>query len=64
VVYELAKSGGTRTESVVYDFFGYNGDGSFPVGSVIFDKKSSAFYGLTSPGGNDGRGTVYQVVLP
>jgi len=63
-VYELSKVGGGWKEGVVYNFPGDSGDGFFPQGSVIFDKKSATLYGTTTQGGTDGWGTVYQDMMP
>jgi uncharacterized repeat protein (TIGR03803 family) len=66
VVFELSpSSGGTWTETVLYNFTGES-DGASPAGGVIFDGKGS-LYGTTSLGppsscdGGLGCGTVYQL---
>jgi hypothetical protein len=51
-------------EGVVTALANSDGNGFFPVAGVIFDKKSATLYGVTTQGGNDGWGAVYQVVLP
>lgn len=63
-VYALTKSGNGWTKSVVYAFDGYTGDGFFPEGGAILDKKSGLLYGVTSQGGTGGWGSVYQVATP
>ena len=58
VVYELMRSGGKWTESVLYNFTG-GSDGGNPYAGVIFDKVGN-LYGTTSVGGT-GQGTVYEL---
>ncbi len=61
-VFELASpstSGGTWTETVVYNFQG-NPDGSEPFGTLVYAGHNK-FYGLTPYGGSDGHGTFYEV---
>jgi uncharacterized repeat protein (TIGR03803 family) len=63
VIYELANSGGTYTESVIYAFKGHS-DGAFPYGDLAMDAKGR-LYGTTynGAGGNCafGCGTVFQL---
>jgi len=59
VVWELARSGDTWTESVLYNFAG-KPDGCNPFSGVIFDATGN-LYGNTAFGGN-GTGTIYQLV--
>ncbi len=61
IVFELERSGGSWTQSVIYTFNGGNDDGSFPNGGVIFDQ-SGNLYGTTFAGGSSGMGTVFQLV--
>jgi uncharacterized repeat protein (TIGR03803 family) len=56
-VFELSKSGGIWTETVLYSFCG--SDGQNPVGSVILDSSGSV-YGTTKFGGG-GCGTVFKL---
>ena len=59
-VFELTKSGGVWSETVLYAFTG-GSDGYGPIGQVILDK-SGALYGTASGGGAYGYGTVWKVV--
>ena len=59
VVFELAKSGSSWTESTLYTFQGLS-DGQNPVGGVIVDKNGNLF-GSTFFGGDDGGGNVYEL---
>jgi len=63
VVYELVPSGQGATESVLY-VFQANGDGSYPVGGVVFDKAGN-LYGVTNYGDQSKylHGTVYELSL-
>ena len=63
-VYTLAKVNGSWKESVVYDFPNYTGDAGDPVAGVTLDKKSGRLYGVSAQGGEDGWGSVYQIILP
>src|SRR5579862_6674613 len=63
-IYALVRSSGSWTKSDVYDFAGSSGDGFFPEAGVILDKKTQSLFGVTTQGGTDGFGAVYQVVLP
>ncbi len=60
-VYELAPSGGGWTETVLYTFGQFPGDGQFLYAGVIFDNAGS-LYGVTTEGGTNGFGTVFQLV--
>jgi uncharacterized repeat protein (TIGR03803 family) len=60
-------SGGTWTESVLYEFVGQHGDGAIPESGVILDQAGN-LYGTASVGGNHGEicgtggcGTVYEL---
>ncbi len=58
-VYELSRSGGGWTESVIFNFSGPNG--AIPYSGVIFDNAGN-LYGTTLQGGSDGRfGAVYEL---
>ncbi len=59
VVYELAPSNGSWTESATYLFTGAN-DGGNPYSSVIFDEAGN-LYGTAYAGGAHGYGTVFQL---
>jgi len=59
VVYELAPSNGSWTESATYPFTGAN-DGGNPYSSVIFDEAGN-LYGTAYAGGAHGYGTVFQL---
>jgi len=58
VVYELAHSGSSWSESAIYLFTGGQ-DGANPYSSVVFDQVGN-FYG-TAFGGGAGHGTVFQL---
>jgi uncharacterized repeat protein (TIGR03803 family) len=58
-VYELTRSSSGWTKTVLYNFTG-GADGNSPRG-VIFDGAGN-LYGATASGGNQRRGTVYQLV--
>jgi len=59
VVYKLANSAGTWTQSVIHTFTGGN-DGSGPGSGVTFDKQGN-LYGTTPTGGAKGQGVIYQL---
>ena len=59
VVFELKRSGGGWTESVLYSFAGGN-DGAAPYAGVIFDAAGN-LYGTTTLGGAHSLGTVYEL---
>jgi uncharacterized repeat protein (TIGR03803 family) len=60
-VYELTPSNGNWTESIPYAFRGAeDGDGSGPVGGLIFDSAGN-LYGTTADGGNCAYGTLFQL---
>jgi len=60
-VYELTKSGGAWTESVIYSFTGpSNDDGQYPFGGLVFDKNGN-LYGTTYYGGASNTGTVFEL---
>ena len=58
-----AQSGGAWSESVLYSFTGYPGDGASPYAGVIFGG-SGAVYGTTYVGGAVGAGTVFKLTPP
>jgi hypothetical protein len=58
-VYELARSNGGWSESVLYNFT-QPPDGGYPKSGVIFDQ-SGSLYGTASLDGADYAGTVYQL---
>lgn len=58
-----ATSGGDWSETVVYKFPGYTGDGYAPTAAVIFDKAGS-LYGTTFYGGAYNSGTVFKLTPP
>jgi uncharacterized repeat protein (TIGR03803 family) len=58
-VYTLTSSGGTWTETVLYQFQGLT-DGAFPNGGVIFDTAGN-LYGTTCCGGSHNSGTVFKL---
>jgi hypothetical protein len=66
VVFELANSGGTWTESVIHTFVPGSGDGINPIGNLILDGAGD-LYGVTQYGGTActgyfcGVGTVYEL---
>ncbi len=59
VVFKLAKTGSTWTQSVIHTFTGAT-DGSGPGSPVAFDKQGN-MYGTTPTGGANGVGVVYQL---
>jgi uncharacterized repeat protein (TIGR03803 family) len=64
-VFELfppTKQGGSWTESVLYTFQG-GSDGSWPMASLVMDKKGN-LYGTTSYGGANNAGTIFQLTPP
>jgi uncharacterized repeat protein (TIGR03803 family) len=60
VVYELQRSSGGWTQSVLYSFTG-GLDGSVPHGGVVRDQAGN-LYGVTYAGGTNNGGVVYQLV--
>ena len=60
-VFELANSGGTWTQSVIYSFLGQsNSDGANPFAGLVMDA-SGNLYGTTYTGGASGQGTVFEL---
>jgi uncharacterized repeat protein (TIGR03803 family) len=75
VVYQLAKSGSTWSESVIYNFCDPNAppacdDGKTPNANLLIDSDSGDLYGTTSVGGDsytpntDGSGIVFRLHNP
>src|SRR5271157_5755669 len=50
----------TYTESVLYSFTGYPGDGAIPYAGLVRDAQGN-LYGTTSGGGASSAGTVFKV---
>jgi hypothetical protein len=69
-VFKLARSSSDRsswTESILYDFTGFNGDGAQPVAGLAADRQGT-LYGTTTDGGigngGSGCGTVFALSPP
>ena len=60
VVFELSPAGASWTETVLYSFGGYSGDGTNPRNGLIMDSNDNLF-GTTYFGGNLGDGTVFEL---
>ncbi len=60
VVFELSRSGGSWTESVLYSFDPSGRGGIIPDAGVILDSTGN-LYGTTALGGIDGGGVVFQL---
>ena len=60
VVFEATRSGQNWTEQPIYTFGG-SPDGSHPLNGVIMDSAGD-LYGTTSAGGQNGSGTVFELV--
>lgn len=58
-IYKLTDSGGTWTDSVLYNFVRGSGFGIYPSGEFLFENADS-FFGVTRAGG-DGAGTVLEL---
>jgi uncharacterized repeat protein (TIGR03803 family) len=66
LVFELtppAQSNGTWTETVLYNFPGFSGDGTTPFSTPTVDWNGN-LYGLTAYGGTTGGGTVFRLAPP
>jgi uncharacterized repeat protein (TIGR03803 family) len=59
--FELSPSPTGWTEKVIYNFASRKGDGSYPVGGLIFDRAGN-LYGTTYIGGSHNAGTVFELV--
>ncbi len=59
VVYRLASSGGSWTQTVLHSFAGGN-DGAAPRAGLVLDS-SGRLYGTTAQGGRSGQGIVFQL---
>jgi uncharacterized repeat protein (TIGR03803 family) len=59
--FKLKDSSGTWTESVIYNFAGGSGDGSYPYAGLALS--GGVFYGTTFYGGTHNAGTVYSLTL-
>ena len=60
-VYELTNSGGTWTQTVIYNFLGpSNSDGANPFGGMVLDSAGNIF-GTTVAGGPSNQGTVFEL---
>jgi uncharacterized repeat protein (TIGR03803 family) len=59
VAFKLSPASGLWTETILHNF-GSLGDGSTPVGALIFDSLGN-LYGATEAGGANGLGTVYEI---
>jgi len=61
VVFELSLgTGGVWAEKVLYNFGSVSGDGTSPLGGLVFDKAGN-LYGMTSSGGANSLGTIYEL---
>jgi len=52
----------TGTLTVLYSFTCTNGDGCYPYGTLMVDKKTGNLWGLTNDGGANSYGTVFELV--
>ena len=60
-IYELANSGGTWTQTVLYSFLGTsNSDGAYPFAGLVMDA-SGNLYGTTEQGGASSQGTAFEL---
>jgi uncharacterized repeat protein (TIGR03803 family) len=59
----LTHYGAAQTLNPLYSFSGVNGDGGDPEGNLVLGP-GGELYGVTSVGGANGRGTVYQLTPP
>lgn len=60
-IFQLTPNGNSYRESVFYSFTNARLNGSNPFDSLVIDA-SGAFFGTTSDGGLNGRGTIFKVV--
>jgi len=68
--YGMSYSGGTNSKGTIFRFnpntnkdsvvwnLGYGSDGSYPYGSLVYDKNNGLYYGMTGEGGSNNRGTI------
>ena len=66
VVFKLtppSSLGGKWTESIIWNFGGYSGDGLYPFAGLIMDG-SGHLFGTTEKGGAGGGGTVFELTPP
>ena len=63
LVFQLALSNGTWTETVLYNFPGFSGDGTAPVSTPTLDPNGN-LYGVTASGGTAGGGIVFKLAPP
>jgi uncharacterized repeat protein (TIGR03803 family) len=67
-VFELSKSGGIWTETVLHSFAGGNSDGAYPMygsptlGTPTGKKKETLIFGVTTKGGTSNEGTAFEIV--
>src|SRR5208283_789932 len=60
-VFEISPaSGGAWTFTELYAFGNVAGDGTQPLGGLVFDKAGN-LYGTTTTGGSSGNGTIYEL---
>jgi len=57
-----ASAWATGTETVIYNFNNYSGDGYYPYSGLVADK-SGNLYGTTYQGGANGLGSVFELTL-
>ena len=60
-VFKLTPAGSGYTESVLYSFGSYSGDGTNPGFGALVADKSGALYGTTRSGGSANFGTVFKL---
>jgi uncharacterized repeat protein (TIGR03803 family) len=60
-VYKLSRQGQLWTETRLYSFGSSPNDGYYPLHNVVLDRTGN-LYGTTSQGGDNGGGTVFQLV--
>jgi hypothetical protein len=58
-IFKLSLSGSTWTDTVLYSFAGYPNDGSYPLGTLVWDAAKKNLYGTTEFGPQGG-GTVFE----
>jgi uncharacterized repeat protein (TIGR03803 family) len=60
VIFQLTPTLGSWTENVLHSFHDVSSDGCLPSGGLISDAAGN-LYGITSAGGDNGNGTVFQL---